>query len=218
MRILVLTGGIGSGKTTVIDLIKKNYPYVFCLSADELSRRITDGQGFRNFLLSFGIQNREELRKKIFVDNSIRKQVESYVHWRVAAMMLFGFLVAWFQGSLIFVVEIPIWFELPIWRLFKGSNLLVVAPMEDRIRRIMTRDRLTRTEVVHRIKAQMPDSEKTSRADHILHNTHGKGKLKREVHALMQMHTPSYFIHKVILYYGIILLPALFFLFWAFGH
>lgn len=206
MKVLILTGGIGSGKTTVLELIQKHHPEVFCQSADSIAHGITGTEKFRSYLKTLGVKDLHELGKLMFADRRLKRKVESYVHWRVALKLLFGLLRAWAMGYLVCVVEIPIWFELSLWKMTKGNNVLVVAPMEDRIQRVINRDGLSREQVLHRINAQMPDSEKIVCADYVLHNAHSKETLERELKTLMRTHRPSFFIHKVIFYYGAVLL------------
>jgi dephospho-CoA kinase len=214
MKILVLTGGIGSGKTTVLKMIKKRYPAIFCICADEIAFGVTTSKGF---LQAMGIPDRQVLHERMFLDSKLKNKVEAYVHWRVAVGIIKRAIKAWLCGYTLCVVEIPIWFESHFWRLTRGNNILVVAPLEERIQRVLQRDGLDRARVIYRIKAQMSDEAKQLYADHVIHNNKDRKSLLKELERMISSNEPSYLVHKVILYYGLLLVGVIVLLWAAFG-
>ena len=214
MKVLVLTGGIGSGKSTVLSVIKDEFKQAFCLKADDISHKITSD---RKFLRSIGVSSRKELRERMFVDASLKRRAEKSVHWRVGIILLKELLKAWFMGVQICVIELPIWFELPFWKVTKGNNILACAPLEMRAKRVMQRDGLSKEQFMQRINAQMPDEQKMLLADHVVHNDSDMNKLKEEINVLMRLYRPNYIVDKILLYYCALLLLILIVLFGAVG-
>lgn len=174
-----ITGGIGSGKTTVCQIFSTlGIPVYF---ADVRAKEImfTDKDVIVQIKKLFGNDaylpdgqlNRKFISDKAFQDNNLLQQLNSIVHPAV-----FQDTIAWFQKhkeKAYCLYEAAIMFE-------SGSNqmmdkmITVYAPVEDRINRTMNRDNLSRDEVLERIEKQMPEEEKMKRADFIIYNDHSQ--------------------------------------------
>lgn len=170
-----ITGGIGSGKTTVCNVFRLLGIPVF--EADAAARQLmNEDEGLRNDLIahfgktvyhSDGKLNREQLAGILFNDNRQREKVNALVHPAVHAAFF-----RWCKANSSFPYLI---YEAAI--LFEGGfqekldfTILVTAPEEERVRRVMKRNKMTEALVRERIKSQMPEEEKRKLADRCLLN------------------------------------------------
>tara|TARA_B110000503_G_scaffold140174_1_gene230372 strand:+ start:599 stop:1177 length:579 start_codon:yes stop_codon:yes gene_type:complete len=172
-KIIGLTGGIGSGKTTVSNyFLNKNIPVYI---TDNEARKITDSkkitaiivQHFGNQILENGKINRAALANIVFKDKEKLKQLNAIIHPEVQKHFK-----NWLKSNInspFVVKESAILFE-------SGSYndcdliILVTAPIETRIERTIKRDNTDRSSVVQRISNQISDEEKTTKSDFIIHN------------------------------------------------
>jgi dephospho-CoA kinase len=171
---LGVTGGIGSGKTSVCRVF--NVLGVPVFSADSEARIIMEADqrvisaiksiGGRN-IYSDGVLNREELAKLMFNNQEILKQVNRAVHPVVLEQF-----VKWekLQIAPYVIMEAAILFESGAANLV-DRILTVVAPIEERIDRVVKRNTLTREQVMERIKNQMEDEEKIKKSHYVIDNS-----------------------------------------------
>jgi dephospho-CoA kinase len=171
---LGVTGGIGSGKTSVCRVF--NVLGIPVFSADSEARIIMEADlrvisaiksiGGRN-IYSDGVLNREELAKLMFNNNEILKKVNHAVH--PVVLEQFG---KWekLQVEPYVIMEAAILFESGAGNLM-DRILTVVAPIEERIDRVVKRNTLTREQVMDRIKNQMDDEEKIKKSDYVIDNS-----------------------------------------------
>ncbi|MCB8995231.1 MAG: dephospho-CoA kinase [Bacteroidales bacterium] len=169
-----LTGGIGSGKTTVARILSSIGIPVFY--ADEQARNLMESspgliQEIKN---TFGAEvyadnklNREVLAKIVFNNPDRLSKLNHIVHPAVHKHFLEWSLA---QKDVPYLLEeAALLFETGIWKTF-DYNILVVAPEEKRIERVMQRDNVSREEVIKRMNAQMRDDEKIPQADFLIFN------------------------------------------------
>jgi dephospho-CoA kinase len=171
---LGVTGGIGSGKTSVCRVF--NVLGIPVFSADSEARIIMEADqrvisaiksiGGRN-IYSDGVLNREELAKLMFNNKGILKKVNHAVHPVVIEQ--FG---KWekLQIAPYVIMEAAILFESGAVNLV-DRILTVVAPIEERIDRVVKRNTLTREQVMDRIKNQMEDEEKIKKSHYAIDNS-----------------------------------------------
>ncbi len=169
-----LTGGIGSGKSLVCSILKILHIPVF--EADREARIIMESDREVRIALTEllgdkaysaeGTPNRKWLAEKIFNDKAIIEKVNSIVHPAVRR----SFTSWWKQQQAPYVVqEAAILFESGANQLM-DINILVTAPVEMRIRRVMVRDGITREQVEARMNNQWPDTRKGALANFIIIN------------------------------------------------
>lgn len=173
MKRIGLTGGIGSGKSVVAKiLMAMGYPVYF---SDERSKFITDTDPeVRQGLISlFGMEvfteaglNRSFLARQIFNDDAKRLLVNQLIHPKVRAD--FDEWVRSQNSKLVFN-EAAILFETGAYKRF-DKTVLVTAPMDLKIERVMKRDNTFREEVLIRMSKQWPDEQKIPYADKVLVN------------------------------------------------
>ena len=174
MKVIGLTGGIGSGKTTVANMFKKLGVPVYI--ADEEARRLANSSELiKRKLIELlghstykdGKLNRKFVANIIFNDPMLLKKVNAIIHPKVASH--FKRWVKRQEGNYC-IKEAAILFE-------NGGykdcylNILITAPMASRIKRIMDRDKATKEEIEKRMKNQWTDEEKSQLADIIIENT-----------------------------------------------
>lgn len=204
MKIIGLTGGIGSGKSTVTDYLRQKGYEV--LDADEIAREIvrpgsevllqlTEIFGDQ-ILLGDGNLNRKALGRQVFADEEKRMRLNRVMHAKIVEVILdriFLFQESadalkkmhWEmpQSKAIFI-DAPLLFETGLHQ-HVGEVWMVDADDEVRITRVMERDGLGREEIERRMAAQMDREEKKRKAHVILDNTGEKEVLYRQIEALL---------------------------------
>jgi dephospho-CoA kinase len=170
---LGITGGIGSGKSTICKVFNVLGIPVF-LSDDE-ARVIMDGDPVvreeLNNIVGFNIYeskglDRPKLAEIIFNDTFILEKVNQLVHPRV--LNAFN---NWTdkQDSEYVILETALLLESKIdWRIDK--ILAVIAPVEERILRVMDRNSMSGDQVLERIKNQVSENEMIRRSDYVINN------------------------------------------------
>lgn len=172
-KIIGLTGGIGSGKTTVANLFMSfGVPvYITDLEAKNLMRSDEVLDKIRNIfgtsIFENGILVREKLSEIVFNDPNKLAKLNAIVHPVVKRHFK-----AWLLNhkSVPFVIyESAILFESGS---YKDCDFIinVIAPFETRIKRVMKRDNTTREKVLDRMKNQWNDEQKSSKSDFIIEN------------------------------------------------
>ena len=176
MILVGLTGGIGSGKSTAAGMFKDEGADI--IDFDLLARTVVEPgkPAWRkiveyfgpNFLNPDGSINRAALGKVIFSEDTSRKALEDFVHPMILKER--DRLVEKIRNknpSSVVIVDFPLLFELGMDRDF-DKTVLVYAPSDVQIKRVMQRDGLSKEEVEKRLKAQMPIDEKRRLSDYII--------------------------------------------------
>ncbi len=163
MKRIGLTGGIGSGKSYIAGVLEKmGYPVYY---SDEQAKVLTDTHPeiraglisrFGTGIYSEGILNRKELAAHIFKSEPDRIFVNQLIHPVVRAD--FERWCAEQHTALVFN-EAAILFETGAYKQF-DATVLVIAPHELRMQRIMERDRCTVEQAEARMKSQWSDEQK----------------------------------------------------------
>lgn len=175
--IIGLTGGIASGKSLATSWLKeKGIPVI---DADELSRNVVKkgSVGLKKVVAVFGdgiLQKNGELDRKalgqiVFNDPILLAKLERIVHPLIEALRVQEIDRLKNLGEPIVVYAVPLLFEKGIERSM-DKTILITAPLEERIRRIMQRDGLSRNDAQHRIDAQWPEERKVPLADAVIAN------------------------------------------------
>lgn len=160
MRIVV-TGGIGSGKSTVCNALLQHLPGYELVSADQMVRDLyAHSAPFRAELVQrFGTTDRRAISARVFADAGQRANLESlsWVYLKQAVDALFA------RQDIIF--EFPLFFEHPHW--LDRPDAVIVLGCDDATQRqrVMARDGLTEEAFARIRAAQLPLAEKVKRAD-----------------------------------------------------
>ncbi len=208
MKIIGLTGGIGSGKSTVADyLISRGF---HVLDADQIAREIVlPGSEMLIRLTSIfgeeiihedGSLNRKKLGDLVFSDAEKKKTLDSMMHTEILELIHERVLQFREEAELaaetaidpghaaknkVIFIDAPLLFETGLDKSV-GEIWVIDVDDETRIRRIMERDGLNREDILKRISTQMARDEKNSRADVILDNTGDQEALYRQIQELLE--------------------------------
>lgn len=174
-RIIGLTGGIGSGKSTVANYIASKGIPVYI--ADEEAKKLMDSKVIikkiqaifeESILANEGNLDRKKIASIVF--NSPEKLVElnNIVHPEVKKH--FTNWVKKQKNHPFVVKEVAILFETK-GNLACDKVIMITAPEEIRIERAMKRDNVDRESIINRIKNQLPEAEKIKMSDFVVSNT-----------------------------------------------
>ena len=193
MKVIGLTGGIGSGKSTVSDILKDNGYTV--IDADEISRKVTKDSGeaisaikahFGNSVfLDDGSLDRKKLGDIVFNDKNELKILEKITTDVVIKKV--NDIVKFFKDEGYdkdIFVDAPLLFECNLEKEF-DEIWLVKSPLDLRIKRVISRDNVTEKQVLDRIKNQMSDEEKELKSTYVLDNSSDFDYLKKQVLKLL---------------------------------
>lgn len=190
MKKIGLTGGIGSGKSTIARiLLAMGYPVYF---SDDRSKQLTQThpeirRGLTELIgeqIYKGNQlDRSALALAIFSDDALRVKVNQIIHPIVR--LDFDCWVEDQTSSFIFN-EAAILFETGASERF-DAMVLVTAPEALRIERVMKRDLCSREEVIQRINHQWSDERKIKLADVIIVNDDAQPLIRQVEHMLLQL-------------------------------
>jgi dephospho-CoA kinase len=174
---IAITGGAGSGKSTVARMFKELGAEV--LDADQIARdavavgtsawqelRRLFGEDFFN---QNGTLNRSRLSQRIFADSEARHRLETLIHPLVAQELQSRVADLERQGARLVLVEVPLLFEAGREEEF-DLVIVVAAPKADRIQRLKSRDHRTDEEIRGILQAQWPLADKVARAHYVVEN------------------------------------------------
>ncbi|CAA2971843.1 dephospho- kinase [Olea europaea subsp. europaea] len=198
MRVVGLTGGISSGKSTVSNLFKAHgIPIV---DADVVARNVLKKGtgGWRKVVATFGdhilLDNGEVDRPKlgqiVFASPDKRQLLNRLLAPYISSEIFLEVLKLWMKGCKIIVLDVPLLFEAKMDKWTKPI-IVVWVDSQTQLQRLMARDGTTEEEAKNRINAQMPLDLKRTKADIVIDNTGSLEDLnKRFSEALVQVKKP----------------------------
>jgi dephospho-CoA kinase len=172
-----ITGGIGSGKTFVCQILEKmGYPVFY--SDQEAKKLMNTNQNLiENIQHLIGKNayknnqlNKEYIASKIFTEPDFRGKLNALVHPTV-----YSSFEIWASKQLNNIVfnESALLFETGSYKRF-DKTILIISSYETRIKRIKSRDSIGKDEIDLRMKSQLNDTEKIKMADYIIENEEKK--------------------------------------------
>ncbi len=180
MKVFGLTGGIASGKSTAsLFFSEAGIPVI---DADLVARELTDhgGRAHDAVLKRFGTTDRAKLRELVFADAKARADLEAILHPLIREES--ARRISETQAPLV-IYEATLLVETGRFKDFDGL-IVVEAPREERIQRLMARDHSTR-EIAEKILAsQASDESRRAVATFVITNTGTLDELKAQVQAL----------------------------------
>ncbi len=190
--LLGVTGGIATGKTTVVRMLEELGAPV--IDFDLLARQVVepDKPAWQEIVAYFGkqvLQNDKHLDRKklsdiVFRDIEKRKKLESFTHPRIhAEFMVQLSTIVEKDPDAIVQVDVPLLIENNLQYLFH-KTLLVYIPEEMQIERLVKRDKISKEEAADRLKAQLPIDEKMGYADFVIYNDKSLEETKKQVEKL----------------------------------
>lgn len=194
MKIIGLTGGIGTGKSTVSDYLRKNGCMI--IDADEISRKMT-AKGAPalavikktfgdRYVSADGELDRKALGDLVFGDSEKLGILQSIITEKVideTKCRLKTLSDTKYDG--IIVLDAPLLYECNMDDI-ADENWLVKSDNEVRIERVAARDNLTRDQIMARIDNQMSQREKEKRSDFIIDNSGTLDELYEQIDSLLE--------------------------------
>ncbi len=184
-----LTGGIGSGKTTVADQFAALG--VTLVDADLIAHQITapDGAAMPSLIAAFGPEiaaangsmDRAVMREKAFKDPTARVQLEQILHPMIRAESDRQILAA---RSPYVMLVVPLLVETGGNKKRVQRVLVVDCPEELQIERVMARSHLPRDQVLAIMKAQATRAQRLAAADDVVDNSGNPGQIAAQVEQL----------------------------------
>jgi dephospho-CoA kinase len=175
---LGLTGGIGSGKSTVAAMLAKLGATL--LDADAISRSVTAPGGSAvasianafgaDFITSAGALDRDRMRALAFAEPTARARLEHIIHPLVGQAIEQRAQVAVANGTRCLVFDVPLLVESARWRKSVDQVLVVDCLEETQIARVMARSDLSRAEVTAIMAQQATRQRRLSAADVVIFN------------------------------------------------
>ncbi len=199
MVIVGLTGGIGSGKSTVAGMFEDEGAHV--IDFDHLARLVVepDKAAWRDIIDYFGPEimssdrtlNRSALAEIVFSDNKSRKALEGFTHPRIFEERdaLIKAIKRKDPFSIV-IIDFPLLFELDLNKRF-DKVILVYVPRDVQLGRLIKRDGIVKKGVEKRLDAQRPIEEKRSLSDYIIDNEGSlndtRDQVRKVIHELREL-------------------------------
>ena len=186
-----LTGGIGSGKSTVASIIERTHPVLY---TDRIARELMQhNEALREAVVErFGVQaylsdgslDRRWLAEVVFGDSRALAELNAIVHpptlefVRGEAARLFA------GGARVVIVESALIFEAELEEDF-DYTVCVLADFDSTVQRLLQRDGTTREQVLERMRHQLPPEEKAGLADFTIHNSGSLDDLEQSTRLIL---------------------------------
>jgi dephospho-CoA kinase len=192
VKLVGLTGGIASGKSTVAKILEHLGAAI--VNADVLAREVVepDQEAWKDIVARFGPDvlkpdqtlDRQKLRTVIFNDPDARKELEAIIHPRVRALAEQRIREHGAAGFAIVVYEVPLLFEAKIHEWLRPV-ILVACDIDTQRRRLEQRDQIDSAAAQKIIDAQMSLEEKRRLADYVIENNGSLSDLERQVREVL---------------------------------
>ena len=193
MKLIGLTGGIASGKSTVSAILRRLGAQV--IDADALAREIVKPHqpAWNEIVTTFGNEvlqsdqtlDRKKLRKLVFDEPNARKKLEAITHPKIRRLAQEKIAESAATGAPLVVYEAPLLFESKI-HLWLRPVILVACEAAVQKRRLRQRDNLNEAEIEQHLGAQMSLEEKRKLADYVIENNGTIGELESAVKTAVQ--------------------------------
>jgi dephospho-CoA kinase len=185
-----LTGGIGSGKSTVADLFAKHGAGI--IDTDAIARRLTQAGGEaiaairaafgEDYITDDGALNRAKMRGLIFSDAAAKQRLELILHPLILEQAKVQ--LRQLQAKPYIILVVPLLAESPAFRQLAQRILVVDCDENTQVARVTGRSRMGEAEVRSIIAQQTPRAERLQLADDVIHNDAGLGSLVEQVAVL----------------------------------
>ncbi|KAG9394341.1 Dephospho-CoA kinase [Carpediemonas membranifera] len=202
LRIIGLTGGVGTGKTTVSAIFRDSFG-VRVISADAISRHVMrpGRPAYRHILKHFGEEytlpsghlDRRKLAKLIQTDREAHAKLQQCTNVYILLSICNQILYHFFHGARYVVLDAPLLLETRL-RLLINPVIVVWAPPDVQVRRLVERDgsQITDDQARKRVESQLHIDMKTNLADYVIRNdVDSVENAHQEVHRILTEITKS---------------------------
>jgi dephospho-CoA kinase len=192
LKLIGLTGGAGSGKSTVSAMLRELGAVV--VDADEATHAVYEpgSPGFDAVVHEFGAGyvldgriDRARLGALVFGDEDARRRLNAIVHPLVREWMAARTAEAVQNGAEVVVQDVPLLFESGLARLY-STVLVVWVPDQVQLERLMKGRGLGEDRARAMIAAQMPIEEKRALANHVIDNSGSRDATRKQVHKIWE--------------------------------
>jgi len=194
MKLVGLTGGIATGKSTVAKLLQEYGVPV--IDADKIYFKLSqNGNSVWNavrrafgeeYLLPDGEIDRKALGRLVFSDDRAREKLNSVTHPIVKDEMLkIMNEIKNRKDPKLIVMDVPLLFEAG-WNQWMDEVWVVAVPEEMQLQRLMERDKITREEALLRIRSQMNIEEKKRMAHRVIDNSQSIYHTKTQIEKILE--------------------------------
>jgi len=193
VKLVGLTGGIASGKSTVAKILQSLGAAI--VNADDLAREVVEPghEAWKEIVASFGADilqsdqtlDRQKLRTLIFNQPEARKRLESIIHPRVRALAEERIRQYAAAGYPVVIYEVPLLFEGNLQEWLRPV-ILVACDVETQTARLQNRDHLTAADAEKHIAAQMSLKDKRRLADYVIENNGSLEDLERQTRQILE--------------------------------
>ncbi|XP_038610570.1 dephospho-CoA kinase domain-containing protein [Tachyglossus aculeatus] len=189
MFLVGLSGGIGSGKSTVVQVFRELGCAV--IDADVLARQVVEPgrPAYERIVRAFGPEillddgrlDRRALGDIVFSQPSKRARLNRITHPEIRKLMIKEILKFLVLGYRYVILDIPLLFETQTLLRFMKHTIVVYCDPQAQLRRVTLRDRLSPGQAEARITAQLPLDEKRRLARHVVDNSGDREATRRQV-------------------------------------
>ena len=194
MAAIGITGGISTGKSSFTNCLRELAPEATFFDADQAARELADQDPEVRGLIekefgaavysASGDLNREAIRSIVFADAEKKRALEQILHPRIRRQWSLE-AEGCRNSTRLFFADIPLLYETGGETLCDRVVVLACSPSVQ-IERLMARTELERAAAQQMIAAQMPLTEKISRADHVIWNNGGREVLAEQARLLVE--------------------------------
>jgi dephospho-CoA kinase len=195
MPVIGITGGISTGKTSFCEYLRELAPEETFFDADRAARELADRDAEVRGLIEkeFGVSvysasgdlNREAIRTIVFADAEKKRALEQILHPRIRRQWSLE-AEGCRNSTRLFFADIPLLYETGGETLCDRVVVVACSPSVQR-ERLVARTGLEQMAAQQMIDAQMPLTEKISRADHVVWNNGGREVLKEQARLLVEL-------------------------------
>ncbi|XP_054712669.1 dephospho-CoA kinase domain-containing protein-like [Uloborus diversus] len=193
MFLVGLTGGISTGKSSVALMLRSMGVEV--IDADIVAREVVEPQkrAWRRIRKEFGDAvfhtdgslNRKAMAAVIFAEPDKRKLLNSITHPEIYKSIFWKCLKLFFSGHQFAVIDLPLLFESGQMVKYLHKTIVVACEPHQQIERLMNRDKLSESEALARINAQMPLQDKIKLADFVIYNNDSEDLTKNQIQSVV---------------------------------
>lgn len=190
-KLVGITGGIASGKSTVAGLFARLGASI--IDADQLARQVTSpgspawqelaGQFGGQILNPDGTIDREKLACLVFKDPQARLRLNEITHPRIRDSMLKQAQELFYQGANVVIVEAALIGETPYDPSFDAIILVLIDPARQ-LERVLVQGKLSLEEAQARMASQVPQERKKAIATYVIDNSGSLKETERQVQAV----------------------------------